>query len=81
MSVLSFATFSTMVWDKYRARAQKRRVPELILHALEAAGGWPGSLVAMALFNHKRSKLSYRVTLCIIVGLHVYIMYAYGVLF
>ena len=79
MLVCSLGTLLTMGYDKYRARAQLRRIPEHILHVLEAAGGWPGSLVAMVLFNHKRSKWSYRVTFFIIVGVHMYLMYAWGI--
>ncbi|MEE2785817.1 MAG: DUF1294 domain-containing protein [Myxococcota bacterium] len=48
--------------DKGAAMLGKRRIRESTLHRLEYLGGWPGALIAMRLFNHKRRKASYRQT-------------------
>lgn len=42
--------------DKWAAVHGRWRVHESTLHAVALGGGWPGALIAQALFNHKRSK-------------------------
>ncbi|SEA19113.1 DUF1294 domain-containing protein [Microbulbifer marinus] len=42
--------------DKWAAVHGRWRVRESTLHAVALGGGWPGALIAQALFNHKRSK-------------------------
>lgn len=49
-------TFAVFGWDKRCAERGERRVPERTLHALELFGGWPGALLAMQVFRHKRRK-------------------------
>jgi len=54
--VASTAAFIAYGMDKLAARRQLRRTPESTLHALGLAGGWPGALIAQALFRHKTRK-------------------------
>ena len=68
MSVVAFATYG---FDKRRAVAGGRRVPERTLHGLELIGGWPGALVASRVFYHKTRKGSFRLVRAAIVVLHV----------
>ncbi|MNN78749.1 hypothetical protein D3C81_1953310 [compost metagenome] len=67
VSVLAFLLYWS---DKRKARADQRRIPENVLHALEFAGGWPGALLAQQVFRHKTRKLSFQGVFWIIVLLH-----------
>ena len=67
VSVLAFLLYWS---DKRKARTERWRTPENVLHAVELAGGWPGALVAQQLFRHKTRKVSYQVLFWAIVLLH-----------
>jgi len=58
-------------WDKGRAEAQGRRVPENTLHLLALLGGWPGALVAQAQFRHKTRKVSFRAVFWLTVAVNL----------
>lgn len=45
--------------DKLLARAGRRRIPELLLHFLEALGGCFATTFLMTLIRHKNRKFSY----------------------
>lgn len=67
-SLVAFVTFGV---DKRAARLGRRRVPERVLHALELIGGWPGALIGMAVWKHKRRKLSYVAVTALIALAHL----------
>lgn len=67
---LSAVTFVAYASDKGRAKSRGWRWPESTLHALEAAGGWPGALVAQRVWRHKTVKLRYQAVFWLIVALH-----------
>ncbi len=69
-AALSLVTFSVYVTDKGQAKASGGRVPEALLHLLEALGGWPGAFVAQQVVRHKNAKFGYQVAFWIIVALH-----------
>ena len=56
--------------DERKARLDRWRVPENLLHAVELAGGWPGALLAQQVFRHKTRKLSFQLLFWMIVLLH-----------
>ena len=56
--------------DKRKARLDRWRVPENVLHAAELAGGWPGALLAQQVFRHKTRKPSFQLLFWMIVLLH-----------
>ena len=67
VSVVAFLLYWT---DKRKARAERWRTPENVLHAVELAGGWPGALLAQQVFRHKTRKVSFQVVFWIIVLAH-----------
>jgi uncharacterized membrane protein YsdA (DUF1294 family) len=69
-AVLSLVTFSVHVTDKGQAKAGGGRVPEALLHGLEALGGWPGAFIAQRVVRHKNAKFSYQVWFWVIVAMH-----------
>jgi uncharacterized membrane protein YsdA (DUF1294 family) len=58
-SVLVLAMYAR---DKAAARRGQRRTRERTLHAVALFGGWPGALLAQALFRHKTSKTVFQAT-------------------
>jgi uncharacterized membrane protein YsdA (DUF1294 family) len=65
--VLSVMTYWTYARDKRKAQEGKWRVPEVWLHLLELAGGWPGAWLAQRRLRHKCSKGSYQLVFWLIV--------------
>lgn len=59
-AVLSLVSFAMYGRDKAAARKGMRRTPEMTLHLVSVAGGWPGALVAQRLFRHKTVKQPFR---------------------
>ncbi len=70
-ALVSVTTLVAFGVDKRRARLGARRIPERTLHALELAGGWPGALIGMQLFRHKRRKPRYFGVTALIAVAHV----------
>jgi uncharacterized membrane protein YsdA (DUF1294 family) len=68
MSVITFGAYG---WDKNRAQANGRRIPEATLHLLALLGGWPGALMGRRVFRHKTQKIGFTLTTFAIVILHV----------
>jgi uncharacterized membrane protein YsdA (DUF1294 family) len=54
------ATFLLFGFDKWRARRERRRVPESTLLWATFACGCVGAWVGMRLFRHKTQKVSFR---------------------
>jgi uncharacterized membrane protein YsdA (DUF1294 family) len=57
MNVCSFTAFG---FDKWRATASGRRIPETTLALLGAFGGWPAAVIGMKLFRHKTAKWTFK---------------------
>lgn len=68
MNVLAFLAYG---FDKARARGGGRRVRETTLHLLAVLGGWPGALLAQAVFRHKTVKRSFRAVFWCTVAVNV----------
>jgi uncharacterized membrane protein YsdA (DUF1294 family) len=69
-AAVSALTFVLYASDKRQARGNDRRTPELWLHVLELAGGWPGAFLAQRRLRHKSSKLAYQLAFWLIVALY-----------
>ena len=70
---LSGVTLILFFFDKWAAQRNARRIPEVWLHSLELAGGWPGALLGAQLFRHKRRKWAYMRWLYLSAMIHVVI--------
>ena len=57
--VINLIAFLSIVYDKFLAKNQKRRIPERTLLSFVFLGGTIGSGIAMLLFRHKTAKKSY----------------------
>lgn len=57
--------------DKAAARYGGGRFPQVMLHALSLAGGWPGALVAQSMFRHKSSKRSFMAVFWVTVVMNI----------
>ena len=57
-----FSVVSIVVYrsDKRAAERSGRRTPEITLHLLALAGGWPGAIYAQKRFRHKTQKQPFR---------------------
>lgn len=72
--VASAIALGVMGLDKRRATVGVRRVPEARLHLLALLGGWPGTLLAMRLFKHKRRKTAFVRVFWVTVVAHVLVV-------
>ncbi len=68
--IVSLLAFFLYWGDKRKARTDRWRTPENVLHAVEFAGGWPGALLAQQVFRHKTRKVSFQILFWAIVLLH-----------
>jgi uncharacterized membrane protein YsdA (DUF1294 family) len=55
----SLVAVAAYALDKRAAVRGAWRIPEARLHTLSLLGGWPGALLAMRLFKHKRRKAAF----------------------
>ena len=56
---INFFTFILYGFDKFAAKRDMRRIPEIWLHFCEFFGAWPAALLAQRLFHHKTKKTSF----------------------
>lgn len=70
-ALASLITFVVYAWDKRAARRDGWRTRERTLLLCDAAGGWPGGLVAQRTLRHKNRKVSYQVKYWLIVVVHL----------
>jgi len=66
----SVAAAALYASDKSAAERHAWRTRERTLHLLALIGGWPGALVAQAVFRHKTRKLSFQLAFWTTVGLN-----------
>jgi len=69
--LMSIITFGFYYVDKRRAESQRWRINSTSLHVLEAVGGWPGALLAMAMLRHLTRKRDHLVMLSAIIVVHL----------
>lgn len=71
LATINAATFGVYAWDKHRAKAEKRRVPEMVLLGMALAGGTIGAGAAMQAFRHKTRKVAFLVPFAAVVLVQV----------
>lgn len=59
--IINIFTFLLFGFDKMRAKNKGFRVPEVILILLSLFFGGVGAILGMVVFNHKTSKMSFRI--------------------
>ncbi|TDE06799.1 DUF1294 domain-containing protein [Flavobacterium hiemivividum] len=73
--IVNVIAFILIGYDKYLAKAKKRRVSEKTLLALVLIGGTIGSGLAMLFFRHKTAKRSYLMKFWGIILLQIVVFY------
>jgi uncharacterized membrane protein YsdA (DUF1294 family) len=78
----SLVTFIFYGYDKGQAKAGGTRVPEIVLHGLALAGGFPGGWLGRWIFHHKTRKPEFTLILTIstvlYLGLAFYLLFLRG---
>lgn len=72
---LSIVTFVAYGYDKRQAQRGGFRTPEIVLHVLALAGGFPGGWAGRAVFHHKTRHRSFLIVLIVATLLHAAIAY------
>lgn len=73
--ILNGIAFTLTAYDKHLAKTQKRRIPERTLLSFVFFGGTIGSGLAMLIFSHKTSKMSYLWKFWLIISIQILIVY------
>jgi uncharacterized membrane protein YsdA (DUF1294 family)/cold shock CspA family protein len=60
--------------DKSQAGKGEERVPEVVLHAIDLAGGIIGGLIAQHFMRHKTTKSGFAATTGLIFGIHLLLL-------
>ena len=71
VTIASMVAYLLYWFDKRRAIAGGRRLPENTLHWASLLGGWPGAIIAQQRLRHKTQKRSFRIVFWITVFLHI----------
>jgi len=64
-------TFFFYGYDKFQARNNRERIPELVLHILTLIGGTVGAFLDQILFRHKTRKWKFQLVFISIVVVQV----------
>jgi uncharacterized membrane protein YsdA (DUF1294 family) len=81
--ILNGIAFVLIGYDKHLAKTHKNRIPESTLLSFVFFGGTIGSGLAMLIFRHKTSKISYLWKFWLIVAIQIlmfYLWYTFDVL-
>jgi uncharacterized membrane protein YsdA (DUF1294 family) len=75
LALASGITFLLYGIDKAQSKLKGWRVPEVVLHFLAFAGGFPGGWAGQSLFNHKTQKGFFVFVLTLSTAIHVVLAY------
>ena len=76
LAAVSLASGIITLWDKWKARHQRWRVPEATLLLLAALGGSLAMLITMRLIRHKTRKKKFMVGIPLIMVLQIAVIAA-----
>lgn len=68
---ITLVTFFFYGYDKFQARNNRKRIPELVLHILILIGGTVGAFLGQILFRHKTRKWKFQLVFISIVVVQV----------
>ena len=75
LATASVITFLLYGFDKARSKNGGWRVPEIVLHGLALAGGFPGGWVGRSVFRHKTKKGIFVFVLAVSTVIHLVLVY------
>jgi uncharacterized membrane protein YsdA (DUF1294 family) len=73
--IASGITFLLYGFDKAQSKKGGWRVPEVVLHGLVLAGGFPGGWAGRSIFRHKTKKGIFVFVLAVSTALHLGLVY------
>ena len=73
--IASGITFLLYGFDKARSKNGGWRVPEIVLHGLALAGGFPGGWAGRSVFRHKTKKGIFVFVLVVSTAIHLGLAY------
>ena len=74
LATITLTTFLFYGIDKSKARKERRRIPERVLHWLTFLGGTVGAILGQKIFRHKTVKKPFRLAFIAIVVLQVVLL-------
>ena len=75
LAIASGITFLLYGFDKTQSKNGGWRVPEVILHGLALAGGFPGGWAGRSIFRHKTKKGIFVFVLAVNTAIHLGLVY------
>jgi uncharacterized membrane protein YsdA (DUF1294 family) len=75
LAIASGITFLLYGFDKTQSKNGGWRVPEVVLHGLALAGGFPGGWAGRSMFRHKTKKGIFVFVLAVSTALHLGLVY------
>jgi uncharacterized membrane protein YsdA (DUF1294 family) len=75
LAAASVITFLLYGYDKAQSKNGGWRVPEIVLHLLALAGGFPGGWLGRSVFRHKTKKAIFVLVLVVSTALHLGLVY------
>jgi uncharacterized membrane protein YsdA (DUF1294 family) len=75
VAIASAITFLLYGFDKAQSKKGGWRVPEVVLHGLALAGGFPGGWAPRSMFRHKTKKGIFMFVLVVSTALHLGLVY------
>ena len=71
--IINAVSFLIMLVDKIKAKKHRRRISEMVLLGIAAAGGALGTIVSMEIFRHKTKHLKFTIGVPMILAVQILI--------